>query len=283
MHLKRNNIGVLFILPAIVYFGIFFIYPLFQMFYLSLHSWSLLSSPKFVGLENYRFLSQDSIFIKSANVTFYYLLGMVAFGPLALILGIVFNQEFRLKQFYWGIFFAPYVISLVVSSLVWKLIYNPSAGLLTLITDPSGLHIKWLKDEQYALPAIMIYSLWVYLGYYSTLWLAGLKGIPHECYEAAAIDGAGKWAIFWYITLPLLKPVALFIIVVSIIGAVQMFVPFFVMTQGGPAGATQTLAYYIYKVGFSFLRMGYACTVSVILFVIVFAFALIQVKLFRES
>lgn len=253
------------------------------MFYLSLHSWSLLSSPRFIGFENYKFLPQDSVFIKSAKVTFCYLLGMIIFGPLALILGIALNQDFRFKQLYWGIFFAPYVISLVVSSLVWKLIYNPSAGLLTLFTSPLGLHIKWLKDEHYALPAIMVYSLWVYIGYYSTLWLAGLKGIPPECYEAAAIDGAGKWTIFRYITLPLLKPVTLFIIVVSVIGAVQMFVPFFVMTQGGPAGATQTLAYYIYKVAFSFLRMGYACTVSVILFVLVFIFALIQVKFFKES
>ncbi len=285
MRRYRNRWGFLFALPALVFFAVFTVYPMLNSFYLSLTDWNLMSEPRFIGLENYRTMFSEHQFAQSWWATVYYVVGVVP--PIivfALGLALLLNRPLRLRPFYRAAYFTPVIVSMVVASILWTYVYHPSFGLYTLFAAPLGLvPINWLTDVRYAMPALIIFSWWKGTGYYMVLFLAGLQAIPEEYYEAARIDGAGRWQLFRYITLPLLKPTTLFVLVVCVIGAFQVFTPALLITNGGPAGHTRVLPLYLYESAFLHVRMGYASAVAVFLFAILIVLTLLQLRIFRTE
>jgi len=277
--------GALFALPACIFFLALFAYPLAYTVYLSLHRWDLLTPPTWVGIDNYQYLLQDPEFRNSVLVTLYYVFGTcVPIVLLGLLLAAFFNQSFRLKEMSLAIFYIPAVVSVTVWTIMWQLVLNPSYGLLTLVTDHIGFHyIRWLADPNLAMPAIILLSVWKGLPYYTVILLAGMRTIAVDYYEAARVDGASPAAMFWYITLPLLRPIILYVIVISVLVAFQVFTPSYLLTNGGPGSATRVLPLYIYQTAFSDLRMGDAATASVLMFLMMLIFTGLQLRLLRPS
>lgn len=276
----RRRWGLVFVLPALLLLSLFSLYPVVQAFYLSFFQFDLFNPKEFVGLENYRFLLESPTFHNSLWVTFVYVFATCAIiWVLAFGLALVFNQRFPLRDLFMFIYFAPVVMPLVVASMVWKNMYNPSGPINSLL----GLQTNWLTSAETALWALVAMSVWKGLGYYMILYLAGLANIPQEYYEAAELDGATAWQRLRFITLPLMRPTIVFVIIVSIVIGFKVFVPMFVMTLGGPNNATQVLTLNIYETAFRFSRMGLAAAESVIMFVLLMIFSLIQLRLFRSQ
>jgi ABC-type sugar transport system permease subunit len=277
--------GALFALPAVVFFLGMFAYPLAYTFFLSLHHWDLISPPTWVGLDNYQFILQDPEFQNSVLVTLYYVFGVcVPIVLLGLVLAAFFNQRFRLRQLSLTVFYVPVVVSLTVWTILWALVLNPSYGLLTLVTDRLGFHyIPWLTDPHLAMPSLILLSIWKGLPYYTVILLAGMRAIPVDYYEAARVDGANARQTLLRITLPLLRPILLYVVVISVLVAFQVFTPSYLLTHGGPGSATRVLPLYIYETAFSDLRMGDAATASVIMFVMMLGITAIQLRLLRSD
>ena len=277
--------GGIFALPAVVFFLGMYAYPLAYTFFLSLQHWDLISPPTWVGLDNYQFILQDSEFQNSVLVTLYYVFGVcVPIVLLGLLLAAFFNQNFRLRQLSLTVFYIPVVVSLTVWTILWALVLNPSYGLLTLVTDHLGLHyIRWLSDPNLAMPSLILLSIWKGLPYYTVILLAGMRAIPVDYYEAARVDGANARQTFLRITLPLLRPILLYVVVISVLVAFQVFTPSYLLTHGGPGSATRVLPLYIYETAFSDLRMGDAATASVIMFAMMLGITAIQLRLLRSD
>lgn len=280
---RKMRFGLLFAAPAFVFFGVFYVYPLFRTFYVSLFSWSLLDEPRFIGVTNYVNLSNDKEFINSVGVSFYYAIGVcVAIWVIALALALMFNQTFRFRQAYLSVYYLPAVISLTVWSLVWLFMYNPSFGLFSEFARWLGFtNVRMLDNPQTAMPAMILLSIWKGTPVYMLIYLAGLRAIPGDYYEAAKVDGASTLQRLWHITLPLLRPVFLYVVVISIIGAFQAFTPMYLLTNGGPGSATRVLSMFIFQNGFQFLKMGYASAASVIFLLILLVFSVVQFRILR--
>ena len=277
--------GILFALPAIVFFIAMFAYPLGYTFYLSFHTWDLLSPPVWVGLDNYTFLLQNSDFQNSILKTLYYVVGVsVPIIVLSILLAAFFNQQYRFRQLSLTIFYIPVVVSVIVTAILWKLVLDPNYGLLTIVTDHLGFHqVEWLSNPNLAMPALIMLGVWKGLPYYTVIVLAGMRTIPPDYYEAARVDGAGAFQSFLRITLPLLRPILLYVVVICVLGAFQVFSTTYLMTNGGPGSATRVLPLYIYQSAFSNLRMGDAATASVIMFVLMLGVTLVQLRVLRSS
>jgi ABC-type sugar transport system permease subunit len=270
----------LFVLPAVVFFLIWYIYPIGKAVWISFHNWNIMRPPVWAGLQNYQLLIQDKDFLTSLGKTGYYMVGMPVTVSLALLLALIMNSRLPARGFFRTIYFLPVVTSSLVTSLVWKWVYDPHFGLIAGVTRRLGLGaIPWLTSTDWAMPALIIYGVWGGLGYVMVLFLAGLQSIPPEYYEASGIDGAGKWQQFRYVTLPLLRPVLLFVLITQMIGAAQMFTPAYAMTRGGPVGATRVVSLLIYQTGFEYLKMGYASTMALAMFVIMIVAAILQMRL----
>lgn len=280
----QNIWGVAFILPAMALLLVFNLYPLFNALYISFTSWTLQGSPQFVGFHNYvTIFTQDVEFRRSLWVTLIYALGLnPLMWALALGLAMLFNRRFALLGVFRAIYFSPVIVSWVVASIVWMTIFHPSYGInpafFRLFGRPG---VPWLQDPGLVVPALIVLSLWKNVGYYMVLFLAGLQSISGEHLEAASCDGANAWQRFWYITLPLLKPTTLFVMVISIINSFQVFTPIYIMTRGGPAGASRVLPLLVYENAFNYLKMGYATSLAVVLFVVLMALTLLQMRAFR--
>jgi multiple sugar transport system permease protein len=276
---KKARYGLLFVSPAIVFFGVFYVFPLAWALYISFTDWNLLRDPTYVGLDNYRALLDDREFRNSIKVTFYYVFGtVVPIWVLALGLALVFNRSFRFRQFYLAAYYVPAVISLFVWCLLWLLVYQPSWGLMTLVTRPLGFeYVRWLNDPDLTMPSLILLSVVKGTPAYMIIYLAGLRGIPPEYHEAAAIDGAGAVRRFLDITLPLLRPVMLYVGVISIIVAFQVFTPAYILTRGAPG--TRVLPMFIFENAFEFLKMGYASAASMLLLLMLLGLTLIQFRL----
>lgn len=282
---RKARAGLLFVTPAILFFGAFYLYPLGFSLWISFHEWSLLSEPTFVGFANYRRLGNDAGFWSSVWVTLYFVVGTVApMLVLSLALAVVFNRPFKFHRTFLVSYYIPAVIALTVWSLVWLLMYHPSFGLLTLVTGPLGFgNVRWLNDPNLAMPALILLSIIKGGPTYMIIYLAGLRNIPRDYYEAAAVDGANGWQQFRYITLPRLRPVMLFVTVWAVIIAFQVFVPSFLMTGGGPGSATRVLPLFVYENAFQFLRMGYASAASLVLFVVLLAATVLLFRMFPSD
>lgn len=274
--------GLGFAFPALLFFSFFFVYPIFRTFIMSFYSWNILEQPRYIGLSNYKTMAGSQEFLQSLQVTVYYVLGtVVPILMLALPAALLFNCSFFGKDAFLATWYLPVIIPFTVVAILWRLMYNPTYGFLTLFTSALGLeNVRWLSDAKLAMPALNLLSVWRAAPYYMVILLAGLGSIPKDYYEAARIDGANGWRIFWGITLPLLQPVMLYVVVISIISTFQVFVLPYVMTQGGPGAATRVLPFYIYQNAFDYLRMGYACAVSFVLFLILLILTAAQLRLF---
>ncbi len=277
--------GFFFVVPALVFFAIFAFWPMINAFYLSLFNYDMLTPKEYVGPANYQALLESATFLNSLKTTAIYAFGVsIPIWFFSLITAMLLNQKLRLRTFFRAVFFSPMVMPLVILAVIWSLLYHPfgpiNSVILSLFTDDLP---AWLKSSQHALIAVIIMAIWRATGYYAVVFLAGLQNIPNEYYEAARLDGGNAWAVFWNITWPLLRPTTLFVVVVSIINALRHFDAIWVMTGGGHGDATRVLSVLIYETGLSFWKMGKASAMSVVLFIIVMGFTIIQLRLFRSE
>lgn len=278
--------GLAFLVPALLFFGAFSIYPMLYSFYISLFQYDLLSPKVYIGLENYRSLIGDPLFLNSLKVTLIYVFGAsVPVWFLSLGLALLLNGGLRAKGLFRTLFFIPVVMSLVVVSMIWKQLYQPYGPVNQFLNTLLHTQIQadWTANKDLALPGLILVNIWKNLGYFMVIYLAGLQAIPLTVYEAARIDGAGAWAQFRYMTLPLLKPTTAFVMIVSIINAFNAFATIFVMTKGGPGDSTRVLSLLLYETAFDFLKMGRAAAISVVIFAIILVLTLLQLKLTKAN
>jgi len=277
---KEHVVGYLFILPNMIGILVFVLGPVIAGLLLSFTQWDILSSPRWIGIGNYKELLHDTLFWTCLKNTAYYVLLTVPAGMVvSLLLAILVNVPLRGVNFFRSTYFLPVVTSTVAISIVWKWLYNPEFGILNFILNLIGLPSKqWLSDPKLAMPCIAIMSIWHGMGYDMVIFLAGLKGIPTQLYEAAKIDGASRTQMFLWITLPLLTPTLFFVLVMSVISSFQVFGEIYVMTNGGPGNATLTYNYFLYQNAFLWFKMGYAASLGYVLFLIIFLLTLMQVK-----
>jgi len=274
---RKKSMGVLFFIPALILLLIFLIGPMIVAVGFSFTKYTVLDPPRFVRFANFSRLFSLPTFWESLRVTLIYVfVRVVVILFLAMLLSLVLNQKFPFRGFFQTMSFLPYVFPLAVTSVVWKVIYRPF-GLMEQLTSLIGVGpIPWLSSGEYALIAVTISTIWSGVGYYAVIFLAGLQTIPKDILEAAVIDGAGNVQRFSKVILPLLKPTMFYITVVAVIGTLQQFPPFLIMTGGGPGQATRVLGLFIYEYAFVHLNMGFACTASLVMFVLVMSFTLIQ-------
>ncbi|WP_102127572.1 carbohydrate ABC transporter permease [Deinococcus planocerae] len=276
--------GYLFILPAIVGFAVFYLYPALRGLQISFTDWNLLSQPRDVGLANYQEVVRDPKFWSALWITVKYVLWNIPLQTvLALILAVAMDRLVK-SMFVKGLLIVPYLLSNVIVAMIFLWMLDPLLGIVNQWLDltPLGKQPFFTSAEQ-AIPTIALVNVWKHVGFNALLFYAGLQAIPRTVYEAAAIDGSSEWTTFRRITLPLLRPVTVFVLVTSVIGSFQIFDTVAVTTQGGPADATKVLVYYIYQNAFSFFRMGYATAMSMVLFAILIVFTLVQMRLLRAN
>lgn len=266
----------IFMLPAILGLVLFYLGPMIASFYLSFTSYDMLTAPRGIGLDNYRKMMDDQIFWKSLRVTAIYSgVSVPLVLTLALGLALLLNQKIRGMTTFRTIYYLPTVMSGVAIATLWRWIFNPEFGILNLMLEKVGIHgPAWLASETWALPALIVTSLWT-TGGTMLIFIAGLQGIPTDLYEAAEIDGAGIWNKFRNITFPLISHVTFFNLVLGIIGALQVFAEAFVMTNGGPNNSTLLLSLYLYRNAFQYLQMGYASAIAWVTFMIVLVLTLL--------
>lgn len=278
--------GYLFLAPDLIGTLIFSVGPVLAALALGFFAWDILTPARFVGLDNYkRLLFDDPVFREVLANTSMYVLGSVPVRTvLALFLAIALNQGIRGVSFFRGAVFLPTITSAVAAAVVWRWIYEPNFGLLNSFLYSIGVTHppNWLSSPVWAMPALILLGIWQGLGFQMVIFLAGLQQIPKHLYEAASLDGAGRWKSFRHITLPLISPTMFFVVVISIIGSYQVFDQAFILTDGGPGYATTTLVYYVYTYAFQFFKMGYAAAIAWFLFMIVFILTLIQFRLQRR-
>jgi ABC-type sugar transport system permease subunit len=219
-------------------------------------------------LGNYVELFSDDDVIHATWITIYYCAGfLVLTVPAALVLAVLLDRKLKGRGFYQSVVFMPVVLAMVVVAMVWRAVLAPNEGLYQLFTVPFGISgVQWLNDPALAMPSLIVVSAWKSVGYYLVIFLAGLQSIPRTLYEAARIDGAGPWRIFWAITLPMLRPYLLFVTVVSVVRTSQAFGAIYALTGGGPVDATTVLPFLIYQNAFQYNRMGYASAIAVVQF-----------------
>jgi multiple sugar transport system permease protein len=277
---SENAEAYLFILPAALVLAVFNLFPILYAFFVSLLRWNLIDPVRtFVGLGNYAELVQDPTFLSAlANTTYFSLLSVAVGLPLALVFAILLNRTLAGMSWYRTAFFVPYVTSLAAAAMVWHWLYHPDQfGLLNYLIGKLGVAPqRWLLDPGQAMPAVVAVAIWSGLGRDIVIFLAGLQAITAEYYEAAQIDGASRWQLFRYVTLPLLSPTTYFLLVISMIGAFKVFVLPLFLTQGGPLGRTFTVVYSLYQQGFQYFRMGYAAAQAYALFAVIFIITMLQ-------
>lgn len=275
--------GWLFILPILLGFLVFIVFSVIYSMLISFTEWDLLTPQVFVGFENYIDVFKDERFYQVLYNTVYFVIGIV---PVVLVFSMLMaiglnGKVNKLTNFFKLSFFAPSITSTIAIGMIWLWIFNPTNGMINTVLYSIGISNvpQWLQSVVWAKPALIIMRVWQMCGYYMIMFLAGLQTIPQTLYEAAEVDGARRWKKFRYITVPMLSNTTFFVTIMLIIEAFNIFEAVFVMTEGRPAGTTNTLLYYIYYNGFQAYRMGYASALAWILFVMLFVLTLIQFKL----
>lgn len=282
--MRTTILAYTFLLPSLIGLFGFLLLPILAVAIMSFFSWSLLSGPRFIGLKNYVTLFQNPDTAHSLLVTAYYvLLNIPVQTVLALLLAILMNKKFRGMGVFRTIYVVPWMATPVAMGIVWQWIFDPQNGALNTFLGFFGLHgITWLSSLQLAMPSIAAVNIWQYTGYNMLFFLAGLQSIPSDLYEAANIDGSSPIQSFFRITLPLLSPTMFFVLVTDIIGSFQVFDTVYVMTQGGPGQATDTLNFEIFRQTFVYFHAGYASALSMVLFAVILLVTLLQAFYFRK-
>jgi multiple sugar transport system permease protein len=289
---REARAGLAFIAPALGLILLFFVVPVVTGFLLAATDFDIygigdFSTARLVGLGNFALLLHDPVFWKALANTFYFVL---VGGPLSVAVSLgaamlVNARLVRLKGFFRTVYFAPVVTTMVAVAVVWRYLYHPRFGLLNQILALLGLpDVNWLGDPRWAMPAIILMAVWKNFGYNMIIFVAGLQSIPTTLYEAARVDGAGPWQQFRRITLPALRPMLMFVGIITMIGYFQLFTEPYVLTggTGGPLNATLSLVMYMYKQGFRWWNIGFAAAVALVLFLIILAGTLVQMRLQRE-
>lgn len=279
---SKNDIltAMAFISPALLGTLIFIVIPVIFSFGLSFFDWDLLSHIQFVGLYNYKAVLTEKTFIQVFVNTFVFAIATSVFAVIIpLVLACILNSKIRGSDWYKTAYFLPFITPMIVIAIVWQWIFDPNIGLLNQLFH---LHIKWLYDVRFAMPVLIVVSVWKLIGYNMVIFLSGLASINQEVLEAAKIDGANALQTFKNITVPLLSPTIFFVIVITTISSFQVFDLIYVMTQGGPDNSTMIMVYSIYKYAFEYFDVGKASAIAYILFAIIFVLVLIQWKLRKK-
>lgn len=286
---SERTAAYLFIIPAVLLLAAFLIFPALQTIRYAFTDYNIMrpDNIKFCGLNNFIELFQDGDFWRAVRNTFHFTVLVVPFQTiLALALALLISSRRKGVSIFRAAYFSPQVTSMVVVAILWTVMYNPNpdTGLLNALLvklgmDPCG----FLNDPKTSMNSIVFMSAWQGAGYQMMIFLAGLQGIPKDQYEAASIDGAGKFKQFLYVTLPGLKNVIKYVIMITLIQAMKLFTQPYVMTKGGPQNSTRTLVYYVYEQGFQKRNFGYACAVAAVFFVIVVALSISMKKLIKAD
>ena len=280
--LRRSDIStaLLFLLPSLVILGVFNFYPIAGVFRLSFFKWDNLSPVKtFIGLDNFIRLFQSERFWNSLKVTAEYTLVVTAVSLLlGLVLAVFLNNRMLLGKSFWrSMFFLPVVTPTVAAAMVWILLFNPGFGLVNFVLRALGLDgLNWLADKTWALPTVMSLGIWRRLGFTLILYLAALQSLPKEYYESAEIDGANAMQRFLHITGPLLRSTTIMLVILGVIDSFLVFDQVMVLTRGGPDDATEVIGMFMYLNSFSLFKLGYGAAISVVMFVVVAVFTLMQ-------
>lgn len=290
MTTRQARAGYLFVLPSVIILSVFVFWPILQAFILSVQHWKFGADAvqEWAGFDNYSRMLEDERVWGAFRNTLYYTAVTVPLGiVIPLALAVALNKRLPARPLIRAAFFLPVIASFAIIAIVWSFLLDPDIGLLSYWFRLMHLPVSsWLRDPTWAMPAVILVSVWKTIGFNMVIFLAGLQGIPVSYYEAAQIDGAGAWPQFWKITLPQLRPTTLFVLVISIIGAFQVFDPVYVLTPGGgPLFSTETVVTYIYHQGIELIDISYAASIGVVLFLIVLALTLIQLRVlrFRET
>lgn len=285
-HLTRGDgrIALLFIAPVLIGFAIFYLYPALRGLYWSFTDYSLLSEPEFVGLENYTAVIVDPEFWNSMRVTLWYVILNVGSQTLIALLLAVLMQRLTRSVILRTTLLLPWLVPNVTVGLVWLWLLDTNLGFVNHVLKGMGLDgVGFFTNPDLGIPTVALINTWAYVGYTALLFYAGMLQIPQDLYEAAAIDGAGEFRLFFRVTLPLLRPILALVLVVSLIGAFQIFDTVAVSTKGGPVNATRVIYYYIYQQAFTFFNMGYAATMAVLLALVLGVLTFVQLRLLRAN
>jgi multiple sugar transport system permease protein len=280
--LKQNLIAYSFILPNLLGFAMFTLVPMVFSLALAFMNWDGANVVTFAGLDNFRQLIRDETFRIALVNTFYYVIGTVPPTMAASLgLALLLNQRLRGRNFFRTIFFFPYVASLVAVAVVWNMLFHPAMGPVNQFLVSLGVENppRWSASVDWAMPTVILASIWRGMGYYMVIYLAALQGIPSYLYEAAEIDGASAWQRFRYVTLPMLTPATFFVSMMLIIASFKVFDLIMVMTRGGPGRATNVLVIHTYNTAFREFRFGYSSAIAMVLFVIVLVITIIQFRM----
>ena len=270
----------LFLLPALLGTLIFIIIPVLCSFGLSFAKWDLLNPITIVGLENYKNLFNDKVFYQTLVNTIVFAISTSTFGVIIpLILASVLNSKIRGSEFFKTAYFLPFITPMIVIGIVWGWIFDPNIGLLNKLLH---LHINWLYDVKFAMPALIAVSVWKLIGYNMIIFLSTLSSISQSLFEAAKIDGANSLQTFRHVTVPMLSPTIFFVVIITTISSFQVFDLIYLMTQGGPFNSTNVLVYSIYQNAFEYFNVGEASAIAYVLFAIILALTLLQWK-FRKK
>lgn len=277
---SQYSAGYIFILPAIIGTFIFIVIPVFCSFALSFTKWDLLNPIEFAGLKNYIEIFHSSLFYKILLNTVVFAISTSVFGVIIpLVLASILNSKIRGSEFFKSAYFLPFITPMVVIGIVWAWIFDPNLGLLNRFLH---IHINWLYDSRYALPALIAVSVWKLIGYNMIIFLSSMSSVSQSLFEAAKIDGANSYQTFTKITIPLLSPTIFFVVIITAISSFQVFDLIYLMTQGGPFDSTNVLVYSIYKDAFEFFNVGRASATAYVLFFIILILTLIQWNLRKK-
>ena len=272
--MEKSKNGLIFVLPALIGTFIFIIIPIFCSFALSFTEWDLLNEIKFVGLANYKTVLSEPEFLQILINTFVYAISVTIFAVIIpLFIAAAINSKVRGSEVFKTIYFLPFITPAVVIAIVWSWFFDPNIGAVNAVFKTN---LTWLFDKHLAMPVLIFVSVWKLIGYNVVLFLTGFTTIDSSLFEAAKIDGADAWKTFFKITLPLLKNTTYFVILVTAISSFQVFDLIYVMTSGGPQGATNVIVYSIYNYAFEYFDVGKSCALAYILFVIIFVLAVVQ-------
>jgi multiple sugar transport system permease protein len=278
------GMAMIFILPALFGFLVFYLYPFFRGLYFSLTRYNLLGTPTFIGFDNFTRMVRDNLFWNALLVTVEYVVINIVLQTILAVGIAVLMHRLTKSTLVRGIILLPFLISNVIAAMVWFWLLDYQIGLVNEVMSAIGLNkVAFFGDASTAIPTIAVVNVWRHMGYTALLVFAGLQTIPDYVYEAAAVDGSSEWNSFWRITLPLLRPILALVLVITVTGSFQVFDTVAVTTRGGPGNATRVMQFYIYQKGFTQGEFGYASALCVVLFVILAAVALIQLRLLRAG
>tara|TARA_B100001964_G_scaffold242564_1_gene317770 strand:- start:1878 stop:2747 length:870 start_codon:yes stop_codon:yes gene_type:complete len=281
---KIQKKGFYFVLPTLIIYGIFLIYPMLSAFHYSFYKWNMISESKYVGLKHYIRMFGDRRFWNSYLTTFHFtFISIFIIIILSFLLALLFQEKIMLKNIFQSSIFVPVILTMVAIAVVWQFMFQSTGVLSNIFLDIFGINIKWLTSKSVAPYSMILVNVWKITGYYMIIFIAGLLNIPSIYYEAAKVDGTSYLQRLFYITIPLMKNTFILAFVSGVIFSFAAFPQQYVMTEGGPARSTEVLALLIYKQAFEFTKFGYSSAISVAFFLTLLVFSLIQFRIFQSE